>query len=700
MTKNRLLENFCIIRIWKEKGLTSVGHVSLQTRDSYASLWPNNSVDKAEAFKTHPFQLLSDFEDDFKREKRNPDTIVCLYGLNVTNINFHFSKIRKELLGWNLTGSGLIFKDREHSCASLVYTLLMEGELTHLIPRPSPEEPKRGIPLMVSRPSQAIAEGVVYATAGSVVGTVGSMVGTLTSTVLGGTVGALTVGATGGMVGALTGGVVGVLTCGTAPIVLGTAGLFFAARNLVYNTKTRKTESKPFEIQQDIDSKSPYLKNTAYLSALNHFAYPSDSLCLTIPTPEDIERIVYIAKIFETIHYPETLDFPNDYNPEFHKGIKHSQQNKEHEKIELDDKGWTVLHHVVFDKRIEDFKQIWSQNPHYKSIKTGYEWKNIWHLAIESQAIEIINFLFQSQYRYQEPKNFCIDLNSQDREFNTPLLYAIKKDYTEGALLLLKNGSNPGILDKNYWAAIHWAIVKSNWEIFHYIWENYTTEQKRRTGLGILHGNETLLHLAVDVMCNCGHTFPFTTFENIKNQFSNSVNSFLKTPFKLQEENKKQKILDFLLSKKELIDVNARDKIGKTPLSKALTNIKVVKKLLKANADLNDTGGGDTILHDATKVGSIEVIHFLISHKRGLIETTNLEQETVLHVAVKLKNRDKIAALLEKGANMYAEDRYGNKPLDCLPNDVTPKDIQFKSEITELFKRHGYKNSRFILSAL
>lgn len=154
-------DNWVIVRVWLPKNgkgqfvtaheasqdtssTARIGHVSLQTKDTYASLWP----DWEDAKKGGTFGallgkaqgvLMPDPEADYLNEgKVAPDVIVVLYTLNIPKINAEFKKLYDSgtLKNWSLLGrnSFNVFNNGAgQSCSGLIYDLLNAGGIGNMV---------------------------------------------------------------------------------------------------------------------------------------------------------------------------------------------------------------------------------------------------------------------------------------------------------------------------------------------------------------------------------------------------------------------------------------------------------------------------------------------------------------------------------------------------------------------------------------
>lgn len=112
--------------------------------------------------------------------------------------------------------------------------------------------------------------------------------------------------------------------------------------------------------------------------------------------------------------------------------------------------------------------------------------------------------------------------------------------------------------------------------------------------------------------------------------------------------------------------VNARGRLGKTPLHYAVTYglDTALEVLLAHGADINaqdDTGL--TPLHVAVMLNRRRAARFLLDHQADL-HTTDHFGDTPLHTAALFGQADMAACLLEAGAASDARNREGLTPLD------------------------------------
>lgn len=121
------------------KGVQSnIGHVSIETREIYASLWPEGITIFNKYKPQQGFANNSNPDIDEQQEARPPDYVVDLYTLDVENIKESLDEYIKSGAKYHLIGSNRFIKYLEaNSCSGLAYDLLVSGGIKKLVPTPN-----------------------------------------------------------------------------------------------------------------------------------------------------------------------------------------------------------------------------------------------------------------------------------------------------------------------------------------------------------------------------------------------------------------------------------------------------------------------------------------------------------------------------------------------------------------------------------
>ena len=113
--------------------------------------------------------------------------------------------------------------------------------------------------------------------------------------------------------------------------------------------------------------------------------------------------------------------------------------------------------------------------------------------------------------------------------------------------------------------------------------------------------------------------------------------------------------------------INNANKYGLTPLMVAAQNgkLETFRYLTNIGADINvrDTiNDNNTALHYAAASGSVDIINLLLD-KRMSVNLCNTNDFTPLHVSAEFGHLEATKALVERGANRYITNKYGDTPL-------------------------------------
>ena len=228
----------------------------------------------------------------------------------------------------------------------------------------------------------------------------------------------------------------------------------------------------------------------------------------------------------------------------------------------------------------------------------------------------------------QEFLDLRVDVNTKDKDENTPLLLCVKRGDIASAKLLIENGGDVDARNKDGLAALYYARRPNQKELEGVLVRAGAKEHPA----WIFVDGRTIFEAARDPKTN-------------PNQFSRYIDAIRKAG----------------------ADIDAKDAGGRTPLywtAYTSENPEVFTLLIKAGADVNAKGEeGWTPLHWAGMSSSNpEVLTTLI--KAGAdVNAKNVNSWTPLHNAAVQENPEILTLLIQAGADVNAKDGDGRTPL-------------------------------------
>jgi ankyrin repeat protein len=112
------------------------------------------------------------------------------------------------------------------------------------------------------------------------------------------------------------------------------------------------------------------------------------------------------------------------------------------------------------------------------------------------------------------------------------------------------------------------------------------------------------------------------------------------------------------------VDINARGTSGATPLYWALRNRSGFEHLLERGADPNVVfNDGDSILHTTVNMRDNRFLALALAHGGDPDLRATSRDQTLLHEAASWEGKDKVALLLEAGADIDAQRSNGETPI-------------------------------------
>ncbi|MFP3014819.1 MAG: ankyrin repeat domain-containing protein [Wolbachia sp.] len=281
--------------------------------------------------------------------------------------------------------------------------------------------------------------------------------------------------------------------------------------------------------------------------------------------------------------------------------------------------------------------------------------------------------------------NGGVNVNVRDQNGMTPLHYAAKKHNEDIANALIKVGADVNAKDQDGRTPLHWAAIERNEGVANALIKA-GADVNAKDDYGRIP-----LHWAVNAGSIEVTQILLETKVNVNAQDKNG-----KAPLHLAAKENHAELVKVLLSNRA--DISVKDHHGDTPFNlttneeiKALLrnaalleavksgNISEVKHLVSEGADVNVVEDLFTPLYWAAKNNHFSIVEILLdngahidngdySRDRGVLDLLRKKEaeycKSSLHLAARLGKLRAVEDLLEKGANVNAENRDGNTPLD------------------------------------
>ena len=311
-----------------------------------------------------------------------------------------------------------------------------------------------------------------------------------------------------------------------------------------------------------------------------------------------------------------------------------------------------------------------------------------------------------------------VDINETNKNGETPLFIALKKELNEIYMLLINKGANVNTPNNNGKSPLFIALENELNEVCKLlISKGADVNQENKNGktpLFIALENE-LDDLAILLLENGADVNKVDNKENTpimyaiqrsddkmcellinKGAVVNQVDMHGETPLFIASQNGLVEICELLINKGA--DVNQTDKHRRTPLYIATRegNNLVCELLISKGADVNQPDkNGETPLNQATQEDNDLLCELLIS-KGADVNQPDKHKRTPLTIALEHENREIINLLIERGATTGPNFDYQNAPskgvkknLEDFKKSLSP--VEKKSPRTAYNKMRGKK---------
>lgn len=266
-------------------------------------------------------------------------------------------------------------------------------------------------------------------------------------------------------------------------------------------------------------------------------------------------------------------------------------------------------------------------------------------------------------------KNLGFSLNEPDSNYETPLIYAARKNDFNFFYILIQNQADYLVKDKYGLTGIHWLIINKNLNFYFFM------KFQKLMPKNIMYQKMLIFWKKLQ-----NKTESFNVFESVKNNnICNLKACFAKNPNLINIKNKNDESLLYFSVKNqklkviELLILNGIDlndfsgKMSSNPihLSVELRNYELVFLLSKyINLNVKDLQR-QSALHYAVKNNDYMMVKYLVSLGAD-IESADINHRTPLYIAVEYKRKKIASFLLSLGANRDIVKLDGTKLRDLM----------------------------------
>lgn len=297
----------------------------------------------------------------------------------------------------------------------------------------------------------------------------------------------------------------------------------------------------------------------------------------------------------------------------------------------------------------------------------GYFGETLLHLAANCENTDLLKYLVEKK---------GVDVNAED-DFGRTILFDVAIKGDKGLMVyLVEHGAEVGVKDVNEYTLLHAAALSGNEEVFRYLAEEHNLDIKAvsSTGVSVLsyavkRGNLNIVKFLVErykLKLNEQNVTRVTVLHDaVESGNLELVKYLLGCEVKWHDDFRYEKLLHVAVGNK----------------SKDMVVYLVENHGMKLDSKLDF---GDTLLHTATRSGSLEVIDYLIS--KGLnVNAKNEFDVTPLGEALECGRIDIVKHLVACGADVYTIAESGRS---MLHHGVVSGD---KEVVQYLVEKHGFE---------
>jgi len=249
-------------------------------------------------------------------------------------------------------------------------------------------------------------------------------------------------------------------------------------------------------------------------------------------------------------------------------------------------------------------------------------------------------------------------IEAQDNFGATPLHTAAEYGQTSIAKLLLDYGANVNARDQMGRTPLLSKIAKKQQLDMYTALLNYNADVHAKD----IYGNTPLHNATISAVSNLILNRLVKEGADVDARNEDGV-----TPLALAVEYELLDQISFFVNLNA--DINAKDKLGESPLIKAINiasatkNLSVLQELITPNnVDSRDTDG-NTVLHQAVKLNAGNDIIRYFANSGADLNARNANGDCILYTAVQMNNKEAGQFLINEGADIYSRNSEEYSPL-------------------------------------
>ncbi|XP_046579346.1 ankyrin repeat domain-containing protein 50-like [Haliotis rubra] len=306
----------------------------------------------------------------------------------------------------------------------------------------------------------------------------------------------------------------------------------------------------------------------------------------------------------------------------------------------IDDDGLSPAMRAAFKGHKEIFYLLISKGA---TIKENKRFDDNLHVACKGGNVDIVKYFLT---RYSE------DINKGGNRGRTPVMYAARRGHREVLHLLESEGADLTKESDDHDNILIFAILSEDPEIVKYIVKHNTVDINRENDdrmtpvmIAAENGFKEAFHLLVSKGAD---------LTRVNKQRENILHHACR--------GRGMEIVEYILTRNMVEDINTRTETGKTPLMIAAEegNMEVFDLLVKKGANLTLLDEDDNnILHFASERGNIETVQFILSQHILSINSRGDNGQTAVMMAALHGKRAVFLLLMENGANSSFIDTTG-----------------------------------------